>query len=108
MTVCRIACQQRVAGCRDNPAAHLRSWSLWEPCSHSISSLRELPRRAPSGTMATELSPLVLDASGEDGCTTQERSQAHDGFQHGLFHAPGNVIRGEQSKGGTSPEQLGV
>lgn len=56
--------------CSMSPA-HLRSWSLWEPCSHSISSLTQLPGMQPS-SMAIELSPLALEASGDDGCTQQK------------------------------------
>ena len=58
--------------------AYLRSCSLWEPCSHSISSLTVLPgMEAPSST-AKELSPLARDASGEEGFTqaTHPQTQA--------------------------------
>ena len=55
--------------------AYLRSCSLWEPCSHSISSLMALPGMEAPSSIAKELSPLALDASGEDGCAQAAHPQ---------------------------------
>ena len=55
--------------------AYLRSCSLWEPCSHSISSLMALPGMEAPSIIARELSPLALDASGEDGCAQAVHAQ---------------------------------
>ena len=73
---CRVPSQKQLMS--DNlysqRPAHLRSWSLWEPCSHSMSSPCEPPEPREAAIMAAELSPLALEASGEDGCTEHSAS----------------------------------